>query len=1064
VSFQDLEIRSSYTASEDRVNDFFVPVLSQAVSYDRATGYFRSSSLASVARGLARFVGHGGKMRLIAGAELADLDIRALEEGEPLSDVVARRLLADPVEGADIIAERRLETLAWLVKEGRLEIRIGVPTDHLGRPLRRDQTERYFHVKYGVFVDEARNRIAFEGSNNETGAGYVANYEGFSVFPSWNEAVWTWNGQAIANRFEAHWGGTVGPGWAIMGLPEAVAERLVERVKHISTPTPVDPEETREEADAESDQIRLEFVAVAPRLGGGTGVGYATAGVEPWPHQLSIARRVVDTFPRSYLLADEVGLGKTIEAGLILRELLVSGKASTALLLVPASVIRQWQEELEEKFSLVIPRLEGGKFFTRRAGIDLEVAGSGGNPWRAFPVLLASSHLARRRDRRAAVVAGGPWDVVLVDEAHHARRSGSKPTDTPNTLLALLQAMKISRSWRALYLASATPMQMNAHEAWDLLELLGLTPRWGQSAETFIRYYTELRESFGTRQWEFLRRMSEDFFSDTQAEPDQVLTRQVKDELGLAKSKPIRDFATTGLPREAVGQVAPETRHWFDEWLRRHTPMRDRVFRTTRSTLRYYKEIGVLDAAATIPVRDVKDRFVPFTPAEKELYERIEGYISKFYDAYMTGTQAQKPLGFIMTIYRRRLTSSFLAIERSLERRRAVLVGNGSASGLLDPDDVAALEYTGLLDLGDLPEAKLSLAAEVAELDDFLEDLARRPPDESKMVYLHNELDDAFKGIHDTAIVFTQYTDTMEYLREQLVTSYGDRVACWSGRGGERWNSLTRTWELIAKADLKRLFREGRDVKILLGTDSMSEGLNLQTCGLMINYDMPWNFMRVEQRIGRIDRIGGRAEVSIRNYFYKGTVEEQIYTGIAEDFDWFEDIVGPAQPVLGQVEDVIEHIAMRMPGADRDKAVMAEIANIRAQIEQAKARSVTIDDVGRPPNAEALSDLHPAIDLAGLEQVLTRSEPLAERFRPHPEISGAYLLEAGGSKTAVTFRRAVLEAHPGQVTLLTYGTDELVGLLSDVPVPAGPVFFLGSAAVSTLSGLESLLAAHAPSA
>ena len=214
-----------------------------------------------------------------------------------------------------------------------------------------------------------------------------------SGFPAWNEAVWAWNGQDVADRFEAHWSGNVGGRWTIVSLPEAVAEHLVERVKHISAPPTVDPEETREAADAEADQVRLEFVAAAPRLGAGTGVGYVTAGVEPWPHQLSIARRVVDSFPRSYLLSDEVGLGKTIEAGLILRELLVSGRASTALLLVPASVIRQWQEELDEKFSLLVPRQEGGRFFTRRAGIDQELPGPGGNPWEAFPVLLASSHL-----------------------------------------------------------------------------------------------------------------------------------------------------------------------------------------------------------------------------------------------------------------------------------------------------------------------------------------------------------------------------------------------------------------------------------------------------------------------------------------------------------------------------------------------------------------------------------------------------------------------------------------------------------------------------------------------
>ena len=145
----------------------------------------------------------------------------------------------------------------------------------------------------------------------------------------------------------------------------------------------------------------------------------------PKPFQEAAVHAALATFAdptgrRRFLVADEVGLGKTIEAGLILRELLVSGRASTALLLVPASVIRQWQEELDEKFSLLVPRQEGGRFFTRRAGIDQELPGPGGNPWEAFPVLLASSHLARRRDRRAEILAGGPWDVVLVDDAPDA--------------------------------------------------------------------------------------------------------------------------------------------------------------------------------------------------------------------------------------------------------------------------------------------------------------------------------------------------------------------------------------------------------------------------------------------------------------------------------------------------------------------------------------------------------------------------------------------------------------------------------------------------------------------
>ncbi len=185
MTLRDLMLHGSYSTNDDRLNSFFVPVLSESIAYDRVTGYFRSTSLRHIARGLSRMLANGGRMRLIAGAEFPDEDIRAIEEGEPLTDVLARTLLADPLEASDIVAEHRLETLAWLVREGLLEIKIGVPTDHLGRPLHRYQTDAYFHAKYGIFRDVDGNRVTFEGSNNESDAGHRLNYETFSVATSW---------------------------------------------------------------------------------------------------------------------------------------------------------------------------------------------------------------------------------------------------------------------------------------------------------------------------------------------------------------------------------------------------------------------------------------------------------------------------------------------------------------------------------------------------------------------------------------------------------------------------------------------------------------------------------------------------------------------------------------------------------------------------------------------------------------------------------------------------------------------------------------------------------------
>jgi hypothetical protein len=598
-------------------------------------------------------------------------------------------------------------------------------------------------------------------------------------------------------------------------------------------------------------------------------------------------------------------------------------------------------------------------------------------------------------------------------------------------------------------------MQMHAHEAWDLLELLGLTRLWGQSAKEFVHYYEELREPFGARHWDFLQRMSADYLEDPAASLDADLEAAVKKEVGFAASRPIREFHRDGLTPAAADTFSADARAWFDQWLRRHTPTSDRIFRTTRKALREYKAQGLLPPGTTIPQRSVLDRFVPMTDEETVLYGRIESYISRYYDAYLSGPAMLTPLGFIMTIYRRRLTSSFLAIERSLQRRRKALLQRASADALLDADDLAAIEFSLLLDPDELPEVAQNFADEVNEIDAFLEELSKRPPDESKMGYLHNELDEAFKGDHDTAIIFTQYTDTMDYVRDQLVTFYGSKVVCWSGRGGERWDSVLKQWVVIPKVDVKNLFREGKDVKILVGTDSMSEGLNLQTSGLLINYDMPWNFMRVEQRIGRVDRIGGKPVVDIRNYFYTGTVEEQIYAGIKEDFDWFTDIVGPAQPVLGQIEGVIEEIAMKAPSGDRDKTVETKLDEIRAAISRARERALTLNDLG---STAALGDgIRPAIDLLGLERVLLGVERTSRYFHPHADIEGGYMLDTPRGKIAVTFRRSVLDTYTPAVQLLTYGTAEMSELLTAAGVETGDPTGLPA----TLGDLERQLAEDA---
>ncbi|MYJ81969.1 MAG: DEAD/DEAH box helicase [Acidimicrobiaceae bacterium] len=1095
-----LQLRPSYSSgTDDLLEDFYVPALSRASSYDRIAGYFASSAFVSAAAGLARFVNSGGSMRMIVGAQLRESDCAALRGDVGLDAVLAHRLttatlLSDDVERA------RLQVVAWMVREGRLEMRVGVACGTDGEPLAADDPDndgRYFHIKTGILHDIDGNSLAFSGSINESSQGWSRNFEQFSVYMSWKAESWADYGEPEMRRFERLWSDESLPGWRIVALPEAFKSRLLGFVPddyeppgrdpaEPPAPEPVDPDPghrpevscgrtsskqpPRPPGDPTSlsgaDRRLVEEIRDAPATR--TGVGLVSAAVEPWPHQMAIARRILDTWPRSYLLADQVGLGKTIEVGLVLRELLLSGRATSALILVPASVLIQWQQELHEKFCLDVARIDGADLVfsdpARRHPIK-----AGSNPWADERVLLASSHLARRRIHRQRLLEAPGWDLVVLDEAHHARRRGSKPGAAANQMLALLRDLKRHRKFEALLLASATPMQMHSHELWDLLDLLGLPERWRTDAEVMARYFHELSEPFADRNWNFLRDLVKVHLEavDTEA-PSDRRTAAALEGAGPAEAHRIRHFADNGLHRPQ-GAVEAHRPAW-DEWLRACTPVRGRVFRTTRATLRTYLRDGLLAAGTVIPERSIDDHFDELGRAE-ELYGRIDRYIRARYEAYSASRDSRiRGMGFIMTVYRRRLTSSFHAIRCSLQRRRDALSSRSATVRVADPEAAAALEAdrvalgsrsttASLLDdddrhasEGDLrldglddsalasdppgadrgADVQLTLAevgdlpSELAELDRFIADLDALPPDEPKMKRLAGILAGCFAQGHRSAVVFTQYADTLRYIRERLLGTYRNGLACYYGGKGEMWDDELGRWSGVGKEHIKSRFRSG-DIQILIGTDSMSEGLNLQTCDVMVNFDMPWNFTRVEQRIGRLDRIGGMPHIAVHNLYYRDTVEVDIYDRLRERFDSFEGVLGRSAPVLAAMEDTLLDAAMGTIGPEQ------AFERIDESIRISEDAPISLDDLDAVP--EPADELAPAMTLDGLCDRLLSLPAVATRLVADPQRVGVWLLslDATGAENAagvpVTFDRSICAGYD-DVALLTWGSPMLAELLN----------------------------------
>ena len=380
-------------------------------------------------------------------------------------------------------------------------------------------------------------------------------------------------------------------------------------------------------------------------------------------------RRVVAEFPQSFLFCDEVGLGKTIEAGLALRSLIVTGEVQRALIIAPRSLIRQWMEELREKFALT------AWFFDGQCLQDV-----GGrvrrteHPWEEDGIVIVSRHFVARAERIPEVVgAVRPWDVVLVDEAHAARRRVFG-NEGPNLMLTLLQRLRAHRRFRSLWLLTATPMQLEAHEVHDLLLLCGLDePSW--------------------RQWRDIQGF-QGFFERLQAfHHDRPARTEVMDMTRLAVAHGAPELNEAQVPQHwtpftwkgfvakinghapgltlALQQVPAHQAEAVSPYLARQSPLAVYMFRSTRATLRAYQERGLIQG---LPSREPEDVPVAFrTEMEHTLYHRIDELCRRFYRLADLPPDERSGVGFLMAVFRKRLASSFAAFQKSLERRRDLI-------------------------------------------------------------------------------------------------------------------------------------------------------------------------------------------------------------------------------------------------------------------------------------------------------------------------------------------------------------------------------------------------------
>ena len=434
-------------------------------------------------------------------------------------------------------------------------------------------------------------------------------------------------------------------------------------------------------------------------LPGGRYVGMETAPIAPWPHQAVVARRLIDTWPYSYLLCDEVGLGKTIEAGLAIRSLYLAGLVQRVLICAPASLTRQWQREMADKFFLPLGALSGGasprhEYLLPRA--EERAASSIYEP----DLVIVSTGLVARKERRKELDAARPFDIALVDEAHYARRKnptqGSRAQPQYGHLYAVI-AQGLRPKSRSLWLATATPMQLDPVEVADLLQLTRRVGAFQFDPSLMMYYYDALGrlvhgQRITDREWEFLRRA----------------VWAVRDQDPLFWEF-IQQAVIDGRTRLAARQWLEQGRIPRGPDMPRllrlifaASPLSRVMLRHTRPLLEIYRDEGQLGANLArrhiLPI----PRIV-FTDQERRAYEQLETYCKGLAAADGGAGRHTDPgaVGFLLSFLRLRFASSLFAIRETLRRRLhrvQAAIDSLGLDTLAEPDDV---DIEDMLDEGD---------------------------------------------------------------------------------------------------------------------------------------------------------------------------------------------------------------------------------------------------------------------------------------------------------------------------------------------------------------------------
>jgi len=866
-----------------RLNRLDKSVLAQrlrgAISYDRIAGYFRSSLFEVAGEALASVA---GPVRIICNS---DLDPQDLATAAAAQAALRRSWCAGKPEDAPPTALPRYRALYDALTSNKLEVRV-LPDTAFG----------LIHGKAGVLRYADGTATAFMGSVNESLSAWKLNYE--LLWEDNDPETIAW----VQAEFDALWNDP-------RAVDLACCPFIVQDVQRIITRTVIEPAQLP--AMPDPTQVAAAVAVEAPVYRREQGL---------WPHQKYFAQLALERHRLGgarLVLADQVGLGKTVQLAMAAMLMALDDpEGGPILVLAPKPLLQQWQDELMELLDLPSARWTGKAWVDEN---DLEYPSEGAKSLGKCPRrigLVSQGLVVRGLPEAVGQLLSRRYTCVIVDEAHRARRRKVPKVDAdadevneraePNKLMAFLR--EIGPKTKSMLLATATPVQLHPVEAWDLLHILsqgndGVLGGWTHSS----RWYqasrclaiatgdaevptADLREG-----WEFVRDPLPSKFENPAFE-------RIRRNLDAENTR-------WQFPPESLNQLSPAIQRvqlqngLLPEYGAHYNPLLRCIVRRTRA----YLEATINPATGSyfLPKVTVKlfgedhEGALVLGSYLREAYAEAEEFSQLL-------AQRVKGAGFFKTLLLRRLGSSMEAGRRTV----AKLLGDEPDAPDDEDDDDADDEAP--VQVGRPPQGasdfKNFQPKEIDSLRRCLSLLKQGGNNDPKLEALIGYLLGTHPGVSESwlergCILFSQYYDTVRWTGDEMAKRAefaGMDIGLYAGSNRSGFWRDGR-FQRCDRNVLKKRVREG-DLKLLLGTDAASEGLNLQRLGTLINIDLPWNPTRLEQRKGRIQRIGqARSEIWIANLRYRDSVEDRVHQVLA---DRLEAIHG----LFGQIPDTLEDV------------------------------------------------------------------------------------------------------------------------------------------------------------